>query len=234
MQSTTSQTFTTKELTKIALVTALTCAVAPISLPIGPVPISLATLILYLGIFILDTKGELISCLAYLLLGLAGLPVFSGFSGGPAKLLGPTGGYLLGYLALVAVAGLCMQHFPKPATADGIVLSSGAGRTQSGPADDIVLSSGAERAQSGPADAIALSHGAGHARNITAAVCGLTAGTLILYLVGTCWFCLQAHASLSKALPLCVLPFLPGDAIKIAAACLIGPKLKLAINRIGA
>ena len=49
-------------------------------------------------------KGTL-SCLLYILLGLVGLPVFSGFSGGAGKLLGPTGGYFIGYVLLCLIAG---------------------------------------------------------------------------------------------------------------------------------
>ena len=79
-----------------AVMTAVLCVLGPMSIPIGAVPISLATFVLYLMVYILGTTGASVSTLVYLLLGLAGLPVFSGYSGGFAKLAGPTGGYLVG------------------------------------------------------------------------------------------------------------------------------------------
>ena len=53
------------------------------------------------------------SVLLYLLLGMAGLPVFSGFSGGFVKLAGPTGGYLIGYIPLALISGLFIQFSTK-------------------------------------------------------------------------------------------------------------------------
>lgn len=93
-------------LTSCALMAALLCILAPVSIQIGPVPVTLATLVLYLSVWVLDTKGCVISAAVYLLLGAAGVPVFAGYSGGFSAIAGPTGGYLLGYLLLVLVAGL--------------------------------------------------------------------------------------------------------------------------------
>ena len=73
---------------------AVTCILAPLSVPIGPVPISLTNFAIYLSLYLLDWKKGTLSYLIYLLLGLVGLPVFSGFTGGLAKLAGPTGGYI--------------------------------------------------------------------------------------------------------------------------------------------
>ena len=89
----------TQNLTRIALFAALTAAMAQIiiPLPFSPVPISLATLGVMLCGGLLPPKQSWWAMAAYLLLGLAGLPVFSGFMGGPARLFGPTGGYLLAY-----------------------------------------------------------------------------------------------------------------------------------------
>ena len=69
------------DLTVIALVTAITCILAPLSIPIviSPVPVTLTNLVLYLSLYILKTRKALISYLIYLMLGLVGLPVFSGF-----------------------------------------------------------------------------------------------------------------------------------------------------------
>ena len=77
--------------------TAVICVLAPFSLPIGPVPISLTNLAIYFVLYMLGVKRGTISYLVYLLIGLVGVPVFSGFTSGPGKLFGPTGGYLIGY-----------------------------------------------------------------------------------------------------------------------------------------
>ncbi len=103
----------TNTLTKIALMAALQCIISPfaIAFPISPVPMSLATLMLYLSVYILGKKHATISCGIYLLIGLVGIPVFSGFTGGAGKLLGPTGGYLIGYLALTWIGGWCVEKW---------------------------------------------------------------------------------------------------------------------------
>ena len=66
---------------------------------------------LYLSVYILGKKHATISCGIYLLIGLVGIPVFSGFGGGAGKLLGPTGGYLIGYLALTYIDGWCVEKW---------------------------------------------------------------------------------------------------------------------------
>ena len=93
-----------------ALMTAVTCIVAPLSIPIGLVPISLTNLAIYLTLYLLDWKKGTLSYLLYLLIGLVGLPVFSGFTGGVAKLAGPTGGYIIGFIPMAVIAGLVVDH----------------------------------------------------------------------------------------------------------------------------
>ena len=84
----------------IGVMTAITCILGPLSIPIpvSPVPISLTNLAVYFAVYVLGMKRGTISYLVYLLIGLIGVPVFSAFSGGPGKLFGPTGGYIIGFL----------------------------------------------------------------------------------------------------------------------------------------
>lgn len=103
----------TRFITTTALMTAVLCIMGPLSLPIGPVPISLTNLAVYLTMYVLGTKRGTAAYAVYLLLGLAGLPVFSGFSGGPGKLLGPTGGYLIGFLPMALLLGLYLDRHYK-------------------------------------------------------------------------------------------------------------------------
>lgn len=103
----------TKELVLIALMAALICVMGPLSVPIpvSPVPISLGTLAIYFSIYVLGMKRSTASCVIYLLIGFVGLPVFSGFTSGPAKLLGPTGGYLIGYIVLTLICGVFIDKW---------------------------------------------------------------------------------------------------------------------------
>lgn len=100
-----------KSMTKIALMTAVICILAPISIPIGAVPISFTNIALYFAVYIIGTKYSLYSYLIYYLLGIVGLPVFSGFQGGLAKAAGPTGGCLIGFFFMVIISGLFIQKF---------------------------------------------------------------------------------------------------------------------------
>lgn len=95
----------------IGVVAAVICVVGPFSIPIGPVPISFTLLAILIGVYALGTKSGTIACLIYILIGLVGIPVFSGFSGGPSKLFGPTGGYIIGYIFLALIAGWFIDHF---------------------------------------------------------------------------------------------------------------------------
>ena len=110
-QSITAPRSKTYEITMTALMAAVTCILAPLSIPIGPVPISFTNLAIYLSLYLLGWKRGTISYLIYLLIGLVGLPVFSGFTGGPAKLAGPTGGYIIGFL-FSALVMWAMEKLP--------------------------------------------------------------------------------------------------------------------------
>jgi len=100
-----------KTMVLVALMAALCCVISPISVPIGAIPISLGVLAAYLCAFALGSKKGTLAFAIYLLLGLVGLPVFSGYAGGPAKLFGPTGGYLIGMIFLVLISGLFIDRF---------------------------------------------------------------------------------------------------------------------------
>lgn len=106
--------FTTRQMALIGVMTAVTCILGPFAIPIpfSPVPISFTNLALYFTVYVLGMRYGTVSYLLYLLLGTAGLPVFSGFSGGMGKLTGPTGGYLIGFIFMAAVCGYFIDKFP--------------------------------------------------------------------------------------------------------------------------
>lgn len=88
-----------------ALMAALMAVGAYVTIPLGPVPISLQTLFVLLAGFTLGPAHGLASVCIYLAAGFAGLPVFSGGKSGFAVLLGPTGGYLAGFAACAFITG---------------------------------------------------------------------------------------------------------------------------------
>lgn len=104
----TKQILSIKEMALISLMTAVLCILAPISIPIfiTPVPVSLGILAVYFTAYVLSPVQSLISVGLFLLLGLVGLPVFSGYSGGLGKIIGPTGGYIVGFLFTVYISSL--------------------------------------------------------------------------------------------------------------------------------
>lgn len=167
----------TSRMALIGLMTAILCIIAPfsIALPFSPVPLSLGTMAIYFCVIVLGMKRGTISVILYVLLGLAGLPVFSGFSGGAGRLLGPTGGYILGYIFMALICGFFIDRF---------------------------------------------SH------NKPACVAGMLLGTAVCYLFGTLWLAYQTSLTFSQALLSAVVPFLPGDIIKLACAALIGFQIR--------
>lgn len=74
-------------------------------LPFTPVPVTLQVLTLVFSAIMLGGRWALASQAAYIAMGLAGLPVFAGFVSGPAALLGPTGGYIIGFVPAAYIAG---------------------------------------------------------------------------------------------------------------------------------
>ena len=179
---------TTYQLALTALMTAFLCILGPwtIVVPVSPVPVSLASLAVSLTVVILGQKAGTLSCLLYLLIGILGVPVFSGFGAGVGKLLGPTGGYLNGYLLLAWIAGFFADRFAGNRLKERLGLAV-----------------------------------------------GLILGTLLLYGVGTLWLGYVAQLNFSAALAAGVLPFLPGDFIKLVLALILGPQIRHRLSRAG-
>lgn len=92
-----------------ALFAALTAVCSQLTIPIQPVPINMATFSCCLAGALLGAKKGALSQLVFALMGAIGLPVFASFTGGLGILTGPTGGYIIGYIAAAAVIGLILQ-----------------------------------------------------------------------------------------------------------------------------
>ncbi|MBR1906149.1 MAG: biotin transporter BioY [Clostridiales bacterium] len=87
----------------IAISAALITVCSWISIPLGPVPFTLQTLAILAVLLTLGGRRGTIAIVVYLALGAIGVPVFAGFKGGPAALLGPTGGFLVGFIAAALI-----------------------------------------------------------------------------------------------------------------------------------
>jgi biotin transport system substrate-specific component len=96
-----------------SLFAALTAVGAFIAIPVGPVPIVLQNMFVYLAGLLLGGRWGLASVGVYLLAGALGLPVFAGGLGGIGRFFGPTGGYLIGYLPTVFLIGK-ISHSAHP------------------------------------------------------------------------------------------------------------------------
>lgn len=179
----TTKKMSTRDMTFIALMTAVTCILGPLSIPLpfSPVPISFTNLAIYLSLYVLGMNGATISYLVYLLIGMVGVPVFSGFSGGFGKLAGPTGGYLIGFIFLTLIAGFLMKLFPGNKVMEAV---------------------------------------------------GMIVGTAVCYAFGTAWLCIQAHMSAAAGLAAGVIPYIPGDLIKIVIAMIVGTALRAALKKV--
>lgn len=96
----------TKAMVRCALFAALICVLSPFSIQIGPVPITISLFAVMLCGVTLDWRSAGLAVLVYLLIGLIGLPVFSGGKGGAAVIVGPTGGYIWAYLPMAVLISI--------------------------------------------------------------------------------------------------------------------------------
>ena len=99
--------FNIKSLARMAICTALIVVCSWLTVPFT-VPFTMQTFAIFFTVCLLGPWQGMISILVYILLGAVGVPVFSGFRGGLDALLGPTGGYILGFLATAPITGLMM------------------------------------------------------------------------------------------------------------------------------
>jgi biotin transport system substrate-specific component len=174
-------------LSLVALFAALTAAGAFISIPLpfSPVPVVLQNMFALLSGMILGPIMGSAATAVYLIIGAIGAPVFAGAKGGFAVLLGPTGGYLLGYLLASLTAGFI----------------AGSPRTH---------------------------QGTNWVRIIIAAL----AGIIVIYIPGLLRLNMVMNGNWAKTLTAGFIPFIMGDLVKGAVACLISPRLRSLVSDI--
>ena len=159
---------------------AATAAGAYMVVPIPPVPITLQTLFLGIAGLLLGARLGAMSQVVYVMTGAIGLPVFAGGKAGLGVLFGPTGGYLLGFIAGAYTIGKLAELRP--------------------------------------------------AWGAAWAVFALSAGTVVIYTLGIAQLSLVAQLPVLKAVAVGVVPFLPGDAVKIGVAAVVALKARPHLN----
>ena len=174
-----------KNLSKNIVFTALFAAISAVSgfiavpIPGTPVPIVLQNMMVVLSGMLLGPLLGTASSMLFIVSGLLGLPVLSGGTGGFAKLMGPTGGFIIGYVFSSLASGLV------------------AGRPAVGKRISLV-------------------------RIIVAAVLGFA----VMYVPGVLHFMRSLDKTFGETLALCVLPYLPGDAVKIILCIILTKTLR--------
>jgi len=172
----------TQKMTLSALICALLCVLAQIVIPLPPVPISLALLAVFIAGAQLGPSWGTAAVCCYILLGAAGVPVFAGFGGGLSVLLGPTGGFLWGYIGCAWLVGKLSARF-------------------------------------------------GFSRR--SLILSMSAGTALCYLTGLLWFMLVTGTEFAGSLTVCVLPFLPGDILKVLFAAALVRRMQKPLRVMG-
>ena len=171
----------TKSITRIAIFTALICVGAFISIPMYPVPITLQNFFVFMAGLLLSPTEAILSVLVYILLGLIGLPIFSGFTGGVQSVFKPTFGFLIAF----AIGSALISKMVGESTNRKRIFIS------------LIVA------------------------EILFYAIGLPYMVLVLkYYIGS------TPESLMAVLSMGLIPFLPGDILKMIIATIITPKIK--------
>ena len=104
-----------RQMTRCALFAALLAVCGILSFPLGDGAVSMQSFGVLLCLGVLGGKWGTVTCLVYVALGAMGLPVFSGMQGGLGVLMGPTGGYLLGFVAAGLIYRILENKLPMAA-----------------------------------------------------------------------------------------------------------------------
>ncbi len=114
--------FATKDIALIAVMTLFIVGCSYIAIPFS-IPFTMQTFAIFTSLLILGGKRGAFSIVAYLLLGMLGLPVFTGFNGGLGAFVGPTGGYLIGFVVVAIVYAIFEMLFKNNNIANIAVLA---------------------------------------------------------------------------------------------------------------
>lgn len=186
---------------RVAMFAAIIAALSQIAIPMpGGVPVTLQTFAVALCGYFLGKRDGVCAVAVYILLGVCGLPVFSGFQGGIQRIAGITGGFIVGFLFLALLCGCGMMP---------------GARRKSGTAN---AKSAAETAAAAKAD-----------HPVAAILCG-AAGIAVCHALGVLWFAFVGHTTLLAAFFAASSGFLVKDILSCAAAYFLCRLLKKRIG----
>lgn len=177
-----------RAMTLVSLFAALLTVSAQVAIPLGPVPVVLQILFVLLAGMVLGRRLGPLSIAVWVLLGVFGLPVFAQGKAGAAVLIGPTGGYIIGYFFCTYIVGYAAEHFELTYKTIALAMFAGLG---------------------------------------------------VIYVLGLAGFMLSFHyvlhktVTLGQAVQLAVVPFLPLDVLKAAAAAYVGVRVRRALLKAG-
>lgn len=174
----------TKDMVTCAVFAAVISVFSVMTVPIGEIPITLGLFGILLTSVVLGARRGAVAVLVFMLIGIVGLPVFSGFRGGFSVLLGPTGGYASSYILAALLVGT----------------ASDAAKKLHNPAKTVVIAA------------------------------STVIGILVCYTFGTLQFIALTGNAPAAALAKCVLPFIPFDIAKAAAAVICGTEVSRRIR----
>ena len=173
----------------ISMFAALMAVCSQIQIP-AAIPFTLQTFAMFMAGGLLGAKKGTLSVIVYLAIGLAGLPVFAQFSGGPGVLFGITGGYMIGFVFTALTVGLMCDKL---------------------------------------------------GRKLWVLAVSMVLGLAVCYIFGTAWYLAVVYGTeiniekILSAISLCIVPYLPFDALKIALAAIlvnrIAPLMPKALSR---
>ena len=117
--------FTVKNLILIAVFSAITAVCSWITIPFLTIPFTMQTFAVFLALRFLGGRDGTLAILIYILMGAVGVPVFSGFGAGFGVILGPTGGYIVGFLLCAFLFWALEKPAGKSAVYADIILFAG-------------------------------------------------------------------------------------------------------------
>ena len=168
------------EMCMTAFFAALTAILTQIAIPIGPVPITLGTFSVFLAGALLGAKLGAVSQAVYVLLGVFGVPVFSSLRAGVGVLIGPTGGYIAGYILAAGLVGFFVKRYGN---------------------------------------------------KFCVIILAMLAGYCAYTFTGSCWYMYSMETGVAEALMVCVVPFIPGDVLKIVLATILAQRLNPVLQK---
>lgn len=108
-----------------AIFAGISAVLSQIQIPLGLVPINMTHISIFLAAGLLGFKCGTASQALYVVLGAIGMPVFTGFTSGLGIMSGPTGGFIIGYIACTAATAVLIDHFGRTIVSIALAMTVG-------------------------------------------------------------------------------------------------------------